>query len=125
MNEKNEELTIVEIQIILSIVVLIVVILSLLLGYNSYLKLKGEKAFWNEKEVRNILVINKITILIISLLTFIISLKNVELNKKKEKDLKNANLEAIAAFLIIIPAIILLIVAFNQKSDDFIDQEVI
>lgn len=125
MNEKNEELTIIDIQLLLSVVLTGVVIVSAIMGYNSHLKLKGEKPFWNEKQVRDILIVSKFIILITALITFGTSLINIDLTKKKNEDLSNAYLESLAAFIVIILAILLLIVAFRKKQDDFLEGEII
>lgn len=125
MNEKNEELTIIDIQLLLSVVLTGVVIVSAIMGYNSHLKLKGEKPFWNEKQVRDILIVSKFIILITALITFGTSLINIDLTKKKNEDLSNAYLESLAAFIVTIPAILLLIVAFRKKQDDFLEGEII
>ena len=46
---------------------------------------------------------------------------NIDLTKKKNEDLSNAYLESLAAFIVTIPAILLLIVAFRKKQDDFLE----
>lgn len=126
MND-NEELKIVDIEILISIIVAGAVIASALVSYNSHLKLTGKKPFWTNKEIRNIAIINKIIILIVSIISFGLAIKDIEDLKAENKNLEDAYIIAIASFLFVVSAILLLIVSLRNNvsneeiiSDDFI-----
>lgn len=123
MNYNEEELKLVDYQMIISGILLIIIGVSLALGYNHHLKLTGQKTFWDEEEVRNISLFLKIAGLIAALAAVYVSIKAVQLAKERGEDLTNAYLEEAASILAFIAAILIIIVVFRHSSDFFLNLE--
>ena len=121
MDVNGEELKLVDYQIIISGVVLVMVVLSLVLGYNLHLKLKGEKPILSEEESKNIAMFVKIIGLLTAIAAIYISVKSVTVAKAKGENLRNAYLEVGASALALISSIIVIIVVLNDGNNDFLD----
>lgn len=121
MDVNGEELKLVDYQIIISGVVLVMVVLSLVLGYNLHLKLKGEKPILSEEESKNIAMFVKIIGLLTAIAAIYVSVKSVTVAKAKGENLRNAYLEVGASALALISSIIVIIVVLNDGNNDFLD----
>lgn len=121
MDVNGEELKLVDYQLIISGVVLVMVILSLVLGYNLHLKLKGEKPILSEEESKKIALFVKIIGLLTALAAIYVSIKSVSVAKAKGENLRNAYLEVGASALALISSIIVIIVVLNDGNNDFLD----
>lgn len=121
MDVNGEELKLVDYQLIISGVVLVMVVLSLVLGYNLHLKLKGEKPILSEEESKNIAMFVKIIGLLTAIAAIYISIKSVSVAKAKGENLRNAYLQVGASALALISSIIVIIVVLNDGNNDFLD----
>ncbi|MDD2208799.1 MAG: hypothetical protein PHG03_01320 [Bacilli bacterium] len=121
MDVNGEELKLVDYQLIISGVVLVMVILSLVLGYNLHLKLKGEKPILSEEESKKIAMFVKIIGLLTAIAAIYVSVKSVTVAKAKGENLRNAYLEVGASALALISSIIVIIVVLNDGNNDFLD----
>lgn len=121
MDVNGEELKLVDYQIIISGVVLVMVVLSLVLGYNLHLKLKGEKPILSEEESKNIAMFVKIIGLLTAIAAIYISIKSVSVAKAKGENLRNAYLQVGASALALISSIIVIIVVLNDGNNDFLN----
>lgn len=121
MDVNGEELKLVDYQLIISGVVLVMVILSLVLGYNLHLKLKGEKPILGEEESKKIAMFVKIIGLLTAIAAIYVSVKSVTVAKAKGENLRNAYLEVGASALALISSIIVIIVVLNDGNNDFLD----
>lgn len=121
MDVNGEELKLVDYQLIISGVVLVMVVLSLVLGYNLHLKLKGEKPILSEEESKNIAMFVKIIGLLTAIAAIYVSVKSVTVAKAKGENLRNAYLEVGASALALISSIIVIIVVLNDGNNDFLD----
>ncbi|MFA6777931.1 MAG: hypothetical protein WCR80_05835 [Bacilli bacterium] len=97
------------------------VILSLVLGYNLHLKLKGEKPILSEEESKKIAMFVKIIGLLTAIAAIYVSVKSVSVAKAKGENLRNAYLEVGASALALISSIIVIIVVLNDGNNDFLD----
>lgn len=121
MDVNGEELKLVDYQLIISGVVLVMVVLSLVLGYNLHLKLKGEKPILSEEESKKIAMFVKIIGLLTAIAAIYVSVKSVTVAKAKGENLRNAYLEVGASALALISSIIVIIVVLNDGNNDFLD----
>ncbi|MDD4406481.1 MAG: hypothetical protein PHF30_00360 [Bacilli bacterium] len=125
MNEKNEEIKIVDFQLLITISILGAIFLAALVGYNSHLKLSNKKPFWNDSEARNVLIISKIIIFIAAIISLLMAIKNIEDLKQKNKNLDNAYVNASASFFFVLSALLLLIALLKnyQPESDIVAEE--
>ena len=125
MNEKDEELKIVDLELLITIAILGAIFLSELDKYNTHLKLSNKKPFWNDLEARNVLIISKIIISIAAIITFLLAIKNIEDLKQKNQNLNNAYINALAAFFFVLSALLLIGVLKYPSESIIVAEEVI
>ncbi len=123
MDYKDEELKLVDYQLIISGSIGLIIILSLVIGYNFHLKLSDKKPFLSDDEVSKISIFIRILALIATFASLYITIKGLEIAKKKEEDLDTSYLEIAAASLAFIAAILLIIVVFKNSTSPILDVE--
>ena len=123
MDYKDEELKLVDYQLIISGSIGLIIILSLVIGYNFHLKLSDKKPFLSDDEVIKISIFIRILALIATFASLYITIKGLEIAKKKEEDLDTSYLEIAAASLAFIAAILLIIVVFKNSTSPILDVE--
>ena len=106
MKNNKEEIKLLNIQLITSLIVIVTVTISLILTYNQKLNLKNKKTIFNKKQTHNISYINRLTILITSIIFLLINYKLYQISKKEGEDLLVYNLQIIASILTTIASII-------------------
>lgn len=109
MNTKIEEVKILDIQIIATIIYILSLFISYILTYNDKFELINGKPWLNEKLSRNISVGNRVLVLILTLVFLYINYKNINIAKiKKNKNLTPFKLQITASELSTLAAIIVL-----------------
>lgn len=112
------------IQIITSLIVIITIIISILLTINQKKEMQKEKTFFTKKQQHNISYINRLVILITSIIFLYINYKILKISKKKGEDLKVYYLQIIASILTTIASLIVLyVVSIETTGDDIADVE--
>ena len=123
MNNK-EEINILNIQLITSLIVIITVAVSLLLTYNQKLNLQNKKTIFTKKQTHNVSYINRLIILITAISFLIINYKLYQISKKEGEDLKVYYLQIIASILTTIASIIVFyVVSIEPSGTDISDIE--
>ncbi len=124
MKNNKEEIKLLNIQLITSLIVIVTVTISLILTYNQKLNLKNKKTIFNKKQTHNISYINRLTILITSIIFLLINYKLYQISKKEGEDLLVYNLQIIASILTTIASIIVFyVVSIEPAGDEISDIE--
>ncbi len=123
MNEKEEELKTVDFELLITLAIWGAIFLSVLDSYNTHLKLSNQKPFWNNIEARNTMIISKIIIFIAAIITLLGAIKNIEDLKQKNQNLDNAYLNALAAVLFFLSALLLLVGLLKYPPESIIAAE--
>lgn len=124
MKNNKEEIKLLNIQLITSLIVIVTVTISLILTYNQKLNLKNKKTIFNKKQTHNISYINRLTILITSIVFLLINYKLYQISKKEGEDLLVYNLQIIASILTTIASIIVFyVVSIEPAGDNISDIE--
>ena len=124
MKNREEEINILHIQIITSLIVIITVAVSLILTYNQKLDIEKKKTIFTKKQTHNISYINRLTILITSIVFLLINYKLYQISKKEGEDLKIYYLQIIASILTIIASLIVFyVVSIEPSGNEIADIE--
>ena len=121
---KDEEIKELNTQIITSLIVIITIIISILLTINQKKEMQNKKTFFTKKEQHNISYINRLIIVITSIIFLYINYKILKISKKEGEDLKIYYLQIIASILTTIAALIVLyVVSIEPTGNDIADVE--
>ena len=121
---KDEEIKELNTQIITSLIVIITIIISILLTINQKKEMQNKKTFFTKKEQHNISYINRLIIVITSIIFLYINYKLLKISKKEGEDLKIYYLQIIASILTTIAALIVLyVVSIEPTGNDIADVE--
>ena len=122
--KNKEEINILNLQLLTSLIVIITVTVSLLLTYNQKLNLQNKKTIFNKKQTHNISYTNRLIILITAITFLYINYKLYEISKKEGEDLKVYYLQIIASILTIIASLIVFyVVSIEPAGDEISDIE--
>lgn len=114
--DNKKEIDLLNYQIYTSLIVIITVFISIILTINEKQKLENKKTIFNKKATQNISYINRLTILITSIIFFYINYKLYEISKKEGEDLKTYYLQIFASILTIIASSIALYVVLKETD---------
>lgn len=121
---KQEEIKQLNIQIIVSLIVIITVITSITLTYNQKLDIQNKKTLFTKKQTHEISYTNRLIILITSVIFLYINYKLYLISKKEGEDLKVYYLQITASILTIIAsAIVFYVVSRETVGDEIADVE--
>lgn len=124
MKNKEEEINLLNIQLITSLIVIITVLLSLVLTYNQKLDIQNKKTLFTKKQTHNISYLNRLIILITALIFLFINYKLYLISKKEGEDLLVYHLQIIASILSIIAALIVFyVVSIEPTGENISDIE--
>ena len=124
MKNKNEEIKQINIQIITLLILIITTITSLILTYNQKLDLQNKKTIFSKKQTYKISYINRLIILIATIIFLIINYKLYQISKKEGEDLLVYYLQITASVLTVIAAIIVFyVVSIEPAGDEVSDIE--
>lgn len=121
MQNKNTEqqIFILDGQLIGCIFYIISILLSIIIILDQRQKAIGKKGFLTSKEVQNLALINKISILLLIVFFLYLNYEALDLTKKSKQSTKSIELQIIASYLsIIVGAIGLYVVANNINSEN-------
>lgn len=113
---KQEEIKYLNIQIIISLIIIITVITSILLTYNQKLELQNKKTLFNKNTTKNISISNRTIILITSIIFLYINYRLYQISKKEGENLKTYYLQIIASILSVIASFIVLYVVIKETE---------
>lgn len=109
MNTKEDEIKLLDIQIIGTIVYILSLFISYLLTYNDRYEAVNGKPWLNKKVSRNISVGNRVIVLILTITFLYVNYKNFNIVKqKKSENLSAFRLQITASELSVVAAIIVL-----------------
>ena len=122
-NEVNveEDLTLVNARIIISLIIITAVSLTVAIGYNEMLKLTGKKPFWNVKEVRTVAIILRIALLFAALAAVyycIVAIGILEDSNALENDIEAGYLNLAASIFATITAILALTAILKSTLEE-------
>lgn len=124
MKNKKEEIKLLNIQLITSLIVIITVIVSLTLTYNQKLDLQNKKTIFSKKQTYNISYTNRLIILITAITFLIINYKLYQISKKEGENLKVYYLQILASILTTIAALIVFyVVSIEPTKEEISDIE--
>ncbi len=115
---RQEEIKLLNIQLITSIIVIITIILSILLTYNQKKDIQNKTTIFTKKQTHNISYINRLTIFITAIIFLIINYKLYKISKKEGEDLLVYYLQITASILSTIAALIVFYVVSIEPSGD-------
>lgn len=117
MNQnKKDEINLLNTQIFISLIVIITVIISITLTYNEKLKLQKKKTLFKKTTTQNISYINRLAILITSIIFLYINYRLYQISKKEGEDLKSYYLQIIASILTVIASVIAFYVVSRETN---------
>ena len=114
-NYNLEEERLVEIQIVLSTILLFCTIISIFLSYNFLLSLKNEKTIYTDEDSYNILIFNRTVMFIVALIFILINLKDKCVKEKYGIKDDFADLQILASIFNFIATLIVLYVGINSS----------
>ena len=120
MDYNNEELKLTDFQIIISGIIFIIILLSIVIGYNYHLKLSGQTPFLTEKEAKDLTIFIKVIGLLAVIGFLYINVKSIDVFKAKGEKLTNAYLEVTASVLVLIAAIIVTFVVLSDGTNSLL-----
>lgn len=118
-NYDLEEVKLLKAQMVLSVLAIVTVLVSLGLSYNEILKLNKTTPLFSRKMENDILISNRLLVLIISIGFLYIDYidKNIK-QKYKKNNLRDAQLQINASILSVIASIIVLYTAFDGENGE-------
>lgn len=114
-NYNLEEERLVEIQIVLSTILLFCTIISIFLSYNFLLSLKNEKTIYSDEDSYNILIFNRTVMFIVALIFILINLKDKCVKEKYGIKDDFADLQTLSSIFNFIATFIVLYVGINSS----------
>lgn len=120
----NEEIKLLDIQIIVSIITIITVIISIVLTYNEKLDLQNKDTLFSYSKTHKISLINRITLVVTASIFLFINYKLRSISESEGEDTKPYNLQIISSYLSVIASIIVLyVVASTYNIEEVSDVE--
>lgn len=108
MDTQKEEVRLLDIQLIATVIYILSLFISIALTYNDKLDVLNEKTLFNEKNTRNLSVSNRVFVVILTIIFLYINYKNIDIAKKKKKNLSPFKLQVTASELSTLASIIVL-----------------
>ncbi len=124
MKDNKEEINLLNIQLLTSLTVIITIAISILLTYNQKRDIQNKKTIFTKKQTHNISYINRLTILITTIIFLIINYKLYQISKKEGEDLLVYYLQILASILSTIASLIVFyVVSIEPSGNDISDIE--
>ena len=114
--DSNEEIKLLDIQIIVSVITIITIIISITLIYNQKLDLQNKDTLFSKNKTQKISLINRITLVVTASIFLYINYKLKEISVSEGEDTKPYNLQIISSYLTVIASIIVLYVVANTYN---------
>lgn len=115
-SNKEQEITAIDIQIIVSLVSIITILISISLLYNQKLDIKNEKTIFSAKETQKISEFNRDILLVIALVFLFVNIWLYNISKEEGENLNSYKLQIIASILTVIAALIAIYVVRNPSD---------
>lgn len=112
----NEEIKLLDIQIIVSIITIITIIISITLIYNQKLDLQNKDTLFSKSKTQKISLINRITLVVTASIFLYINYKLRDISESEGEDTKPYNLQIISSYLTVIASIIVLYVVTSTYN---------
>lgn len=122
--DSNEEIKLLDIQIIVSVITIITIIISITLIYNQKLDLQNKDTLFSKSKTQKISLINRITLVVTASIFLYVNYKLKEISESEGEDTKPYNLQIISSYLTVIASIIVLyVVASTYNIENVSDVE--
>lgn len=116
-NDISKEITLLDAQILTSVLVLISIIASIIVTYDDEQEKKGKPRLFSKNFDKYLNLFNRIYAFLIILFITYISYESYQLGKQEGKPLKPLKHQLWASILSILPAIIVILVVFETWDD--------
>ena len=114
--DSNEEIKLLDIQIIVSVITIITIIISIILIYNQKLDLQNKDTLFSKSKTQKISLINRITLVVTASIFLYVNYKLKEISESEGEDTKPYNLQIISSYLTVIASIIVLYVVTSTYN---------
>lgn len=115
----EEEVNLITIQLLSSLLFIITTLISTVLTYDLYLKKTKQQPLFTDKIASQIDAVNRTIILALIIILLFVNVEYVDVIKRKGKDTTNSELQVVTAILTLIAGAISLYVAYRQLDEDF------
>ena len=120
---KSEEIKYINYQIIGLCISLITTMIAIIITYNQKLNLEKKKVLFKSKKSLKITKINRIVILLVSILFLYINYRLYKISKEQGEDLTSYTLQIVASILVVISGIIALYIVSLSNTETIADVE--
>ena len=118
-----KEEKVIDIQLYTIVISIVTTIVSLLLTYNQKLEQQNKKTLFSPKNTLKITKINRIIILIVSIIFLYVNYQLYEISKKEGENLTPYKLQILSSILVTIAGIITLYVILSSERETVADVE--
>ena len=119
----DKEINAINIQLYTLIIALISAFISIIITYNQKLDLENKDTPLNSKQLFNLTLFNRILVVVLSFVFFLVNYVLYKISKEEKEDLKAYILQIIASILVIASGIIALYVVGLSETENIVDVE--
>lgn len=119
MNTKNEEVNLLDLQIITTIIFVASLILSIYLTYNDKLKLLEEEGIFDDELSNKLAIFNRILVVVLSLSYLYISNRNIDIVNQKGQNVYPFKLQLIGSELSTLATIVVLYAVLLTSGEQY------
>jgi len=114
----KKELTLVNLEILGSSIFIGTIIISILISYNNKLKLENKIPLFDDKTVREILIINKTVVLIVVILFLCLNYESLKFAEENNRDTSTLKIQLIPSFLALVSSLIILYLVLKKGNNN-------
>lgn len=118
MNDERE-ISLIKYNILLSVLFVISVFVSIVISYNQELELEGKKTFFDSKTANDIVLLNRLFVILIVIGFLIVNYYEYIIGVAKNKNLKPLKQQLFISILNIIAAFIALYIVYENLNTNF------
>ena len=118
MNDERE-ISLIKYNILLSVLFVISVFVSIVISYNQELELEGKKTFFDSKTANDIVLLNRLFVILIVIGFLIVNYYEYIIGVAKNKNLKPLKKQLFISILNIIAAFIALYIVYENLNTNF------
>lgn len=115
----EEEITLISIQIIVTVFFLITTFIALLLSYDLYLKKTNQKPLFTDQEANQLDSNNHLFILALVIIMVFVSYGYLQIKEERGDDTRNSNIQLWVSTITLIAGIMSTYVSLDQLNNDF------
>lgn len=119
MNTNNEEVKLLDLQIITTVIFIASLILSIYLTYNDKLKLLEEEAIFDDELSNKLAIFNRILVVILSLSYLYISNRNIDIANEKGQSVYPFKLQLVGSELSTLATIVVLYAVLLTSGEQY------